>query len=94
MKIDLTKLTEQELYALNKQIVSRLKLLHTIKQTTALAQFIIGDSVSFKDKHNRKVVGIVKSLGRKNAKVDVQTVDGVPSMPMRYTVSPSLLSKV
>lgn len=93
MKIDITKMNETELYALNKQIVARLKLLHTIKQSTALANFSVSDTVSFKDKNGRKVVGKVISLGRKNAKVDVTTVDGVKSFPMRYTVSPSLLSK-
>lgn len=89
MNVDLTKMNLEDLLDLNKQVVARIKILNSVKQVETLLTFNVGDSVSFLNtKIGKKVVGTVKSLGRKNVKVLVN--DPFPTL---WTVTPSLLTK-
>ncbi len=47
MKIDITQLSEEELVALNRQIVERLRFLQQMRAHAKMLEFRVGDRVSF-----------------------------------------------
>jgi hypothetical protein len=87
MKIDIDKLTEEELTDLNHRIVARLKMLREARAHGEMMAFRIGDRVSFKPDGGPRIVGMLTRYNRKS--VTVVTENGE-----RWNVSPSLLSKV
>ncbi|OGQ89236.1 MAG: hypothetical protein A2289_20685 [Deltaproteobacteria bacterium RIFOXYA12_FULL_58_15] len=84
--IDLTRLTEDELIALNRQVVERLRFLRQTRSYQAMAAFNIGDTVSFTPEAGKIVVGTVVRLNQKT--VTVVTKDG-----HNWRVAPSFLSR-
>jgi len=86
MLIDLTKLSEDELIALNRRIVERLQLMRSAKSLTQLARFSVGMLVEFDTDDGRTVNGTVARLNRQTA--TVVTASG------RWRVSPSRLGVV
>jgi hypothetical protein len=86
MLIDLTKLSEDELIALNQRIVERLQLMRSAKSLTQLARFSVGMLVEFDTDDGRTVNGTVVRLNRQTA--TVVTASG------RWRVSPSRLRVV
>lgn len=86
MKIDLDKLSEQELRRLNYEIVSRLQLMAAVHRTTALATFRIGDRVTFEADHGT-VTGTIIRLNQKTASIDADDGRG-------WRVSPNALFKI
>src|SRR6266851_262167 len=86
MFIDLTKLSEDELIALNRRIIERLQLLRSAKRLTQLARFSVGMLVEFDADDGRTMNGTVARLNRQTA--TVVTAAG------RWRVSPSRLRAV
>jgi hypothetical protein len=83
MRVDLTKLSEDELIALNRRIVERLQLLRSAKSLTQLAKFSVGMVVEFDTDDGRTVSGTVARLNRRTA--TIVAASG------RWRVSPALL---
>lgn len=86
MKIDLDKLSEEELRRLNHEIVARLQMISSVGRTTALAAFRIGDRVAFEAEHGT-VTGIVVRINQKTASIEADDGRG-------WRVSPAALSKI
>ncbi|NEI67872.1 hypothetical protein GR243_40200, partial [Rhizobium leguminosarum] len=63
--IDIDRLDEAELLALNERIVERLHLLHRQKTDQALQQIKIGSAVMFEAPDGRTITGIVIRRNRK-----------------------------
>jgi hypothetical protein len=86
MDIDLTKYTELELIELNQRIVERIRLMRQGRCRETMAEFSIGDRVTFQPERGREVSGVVVRLNRKS--VTVVTSDGV-----HWRVAPAFLTK-
>ena len=86
MKIDLDKMSEQELRKLNHDIVSRLHFLASVRRSAVLANFKIGDRVSFEAEHGT-VIGTVIRINQKTASIDADDGRG-------WRVSPGALRKL
>ena len=83
--IDIDTLSVDELIALNRRIVERLRLIQSAEHLTRLAQFSIGDVVEFTTDDGRLIRATVVRLNSKTA--TVVTTSG------NWRVSPSLLRK-
>jgi hypothetical protein len=58
-------------------LVTAIKNRHNVLNIMAKAQFVKGDKVAFvSNRTGLEVVGVVRSIGSKNIKVDVATPDG------------------
>lgn len=86
MDIDLDKLSEAELTALNRRVVERLRLLRQVRAQASMSRFNIGDRVSFQA-DTRMIVGTLIRHNKKS--VTVQTDDGG-----QWRVSPGFLRPV
>jgi high-affinity K+ transport system ATPase subunit B len=82
--IDIDRLDETELLALNERIVERLHLLHQQKTDQALQQIKIGSAVMFEAPDGRTITGIVIRRNRKT--VTIHTDD-----ERHWNVSPTLV---
>jgi hypothetical protein len=87
MKIDIDKLTEEELIELNHRIVERLKFLETYHTHREMMEFSPGDQVSFKPRGQKKKIGTLVKFNRK-------TVTVITDTGQKWNVSPHLLTKV
>jgi hypothetical protein len=90
MKIDIDKLSEEELIDLNHRIVERLKFLescHTHKEMMEMMEFSPGDQVSFEPPGQKKKMGTLVKYNKK-------TVTVITSTGQKWNVSPHLLTKV
>lgn len=87
MKIDIDKLSEEELIDLNHRIVERLKFLETMRAHAEMMEFSVGQKVSFRPPGRGKVTGTLVKYNRKT--ITVLTDDG-----RKWNVSPHLLEKV
>ena len=81
------RMNEDDLRFLNRLIVERLKLLHQARSTVMLAQFSVGDRVSFPTATGERKVGIVVRLNKKTA--GISTDDG-----QQWNVHPGFLTAV
>lgn len=86
MKIDIDRLTEEELIELNNRIVARLKFLQQMRSHVAMLEFGIGDRVTFQPEGRPPVFGIVTRYNQK-------TVTVIADGGRRWNVSPGLLRK-
>ena len=86
MKVDIDKLTEDELIELNHRIVERLKFFQAMRDHKEMIEFNIGEKVSFEPPGREKQVGVLMKYNKK-------TVTVVTEQGQRWTVSPFLLSK-
>lgn len=84
MKIDIDKLTEEELIELNHRIVERLKFLNQVRAHGQMMKFNIGQRVSFDPGDRPTVTGILTKYNKKT--VTVITDDGY-----RWNVAPGFL---
>jgi hypothetical protein len=57
MRVDITKLCEAELIALNRRIVDRLQLMRSAKNLTQLARFSVGGAL------NQKTATVITAAG-------------------------------
>jgi hypothetical protein len=78
-------LTEKELIFLNRVIVERLKLISQVKHTSLMAEFSVGDRVSFQDNEGETVEGRIIRINKKT--VSLMTDEG-----SQWKVSPGLLT--
>ncbi len=86
MKIDIDKLTEQELIELNHKIVERLKFLQSMRVHSAMMEFSVGERVSFSPTHGVNVFGKIVKYNKKT--VTVYTDEGE-----KWNIPPTLLTK-
>ena len=86
MQIDIDRLNEAELIALNLKIVSRLRLLWQIDAHNSMLGFKIGEKVSVKREGRPPITGIITRYNKK-------TVSIVTQAGQRWNVSPWLLQK-
>lgn len=84
MKIDIDKLTEEELVDLNHRVVERLRFLAQMRAHGAMMKFRIGQRVSFDADGHRMITGALTKYNKKT--VTILTDDG-----HRWNVSPGLL---
>lgn len=84
MTIDIDKLGEAELVALNHRIVERLRFLQQARAHVAMLQFRIGDKVAFDADTRGQVVGTITRYNKRT--VSLVTDDG-----HRWNVAPGLL---
>jgi hypothetical protein len=87
MKIDITQLSEQELIALNRQIVERLRFLQQTRAHAKMLEFGVGDRVSFEPDGRPTLFGVL--IRYNNKTVTVLTEQGE-----QWKVSPGLLRRV
>src|SRR5438874_7817931 len=69
MFIDLARLTEDELLALNRQIVDRLHMIRSARQLVELARFSVGTTVEFTADDGRTIRGNITRLNRRTATI-------------------------
>ena len=86
MKIDIDKLSEEELIDLNNRIVARLRFLSQMRTHSQMLEFKIGDRVSFQPEGRPPVVGMLTRYNKK-------TVTVITDSGQRWNVSPVLLSR-
>lgn len=84
-KIDLSSMSEDELRALNREIVRILDFYSSMRRKRALMAFRVGDRVAF-DTDSASVVGTVIRINQKTASIDAD--DG-----RQWRVSPAFLRK-
>jgi len=77
-------LGEADLRYLNRLIVERLKLISQARSTAMLAQFSVGDRVSFRASSGEDKAGVILRLNKKTA--SIATDDG-----QRWNVHPGFL---
>jgi hypothetical protein len=87
MKIDIDKLTEEELTDLNHRIVERLKFLESYHTHKEMMEFSPGDQVSFEPSGQKKKIGTLVKFNKK-------TVTVITDTGQKWNVSPHLLTKV
>lgn len=86
MKIEIDKLSEQELIDLNNRIVERLRFLSQMRAHSQMLNFKIGDRVTFKPEGSLPVVGMLTRHNRK-------TVTVITDNGQHWNVAPGLLRK-
>ena len=87
MRIDIDRLTEEELVDLNNRVVERLRFIRQARAHHAMLQFRIGELVWFEPEGRGRVEGVITRYNKKS--VSVLTPDG-----QQWRVAPSLLGKV
>jgi len=86
MPIDIDKLTETELIALNNRVVARLKFLHQMRAHAHMLDFSIGQRVSFQPEGQPLLTGIIAKYNRK-------TVTVITESGQQWRVAPVFLRK-
>ena len=87
LKIDIDKLSEEELIDLNHRIVERLRFLNQMRAHSQMLDFKIGDRVTFQPEGRQPLVGMLTRYNKKT--VTVITENG-----QHWNVAPGLLRKV
>ncbi len=87
MKIDITQLSEEDLVALNRQIVERLRFLQQMRAHATMLEFRVGDRVSFQPAGRPVLFGVLVRYNKK-------TVTIVTEGGEQWNVSPALIRKV
>jgi hypothetical protein len=86
MKIDIDKLSEDELIDLNNRIVARLRFLNQMRAHSQMLDFRIGDRVTFQPEGRPPLFGIITRYNRK-------TVTVITDSGQHWNVAPGLLRK-
>jgi len=84
IKIDIDKLTEDELIDLNNRIVARLRFLNQMRAHSQMLDFRIGDRVTFQPEGRPPLFGIVTRYNKK-------TVTVITDGGQHWNVAPGLL---
>ena len=87
MKIDIDRLSEEELIDLNNRVVERLRFIRQAHAHHAMLQFRIGEVVAFEPDGRGRIEGVITRYNKKS--VTVLTPDG-----QQWRVSPGYLRKV
>ena len=86
MKIDIDKLSEEELVDLNHRIVERLRFLNQMRAHSQMLDFKIGDRVTFHPEGRPPVVGMLTRYNKK-------TVTVITDSGQHWNVAPGFLRK-
>jgi hypothetical protein len=86
MKIDIDKLSEDELIDLNHRIVERLRFLNQMRAHSQMLDFKIGDRVTFQPQGRPPVVGMLTRYNKK-------TVTVITDSGQHWNVAPEFLRK-
>lgn len=86
MKIDIDKLTEDELIDLNNRIVARLKFIHQFRAHSQMLEFSIGDRVCFQPDGHLMFTGMLTRYNKK-------TVTVITDSGQQWNVAPSFLRR-
>ena len=86
MKIDIDKLSEDELIDLNNRIVARLRFLNQMRAHSQMLDFRLGDRVMFQPEGRSPLIGIVTRYNKK-------TVTVITDSGQHWNVAPGLLRK-
>ena len=86
MKIDIDKLSEDELVDLNNRIVARLRFLNQMRAHSQMLDFRIGDRVTFQPEGRPPLFGIITRYNKK-------TVTVITDSGQHWNVAPGLLRK-
>ena len=86
MKIDIDKLSEEELIDLNHRIVERLRFLNQMRTHSKMLDFKIGDRVTFHPEGRPPVVGMLTRYNKK-------TVTVITDSGQHWNVAPGFLRK-
>jgi hypothetical protein len=86
MKIDIDKLSEDELIDLNNRIVARLRFLNQMRAHSQMLDFRIGDRVKFQPEGRPAMFGIITRYNKK-------TVTVITDSGQHWNVAPGLLRK-
>jgi hypothetical protein len=86
MKIEIDKLTEEELIDLNHRIVERLRFLNQMRAHSQMLDFKIGDRVTFQPEGRPAVVGMLTRYNKK-------TVTVITDSGQHWNVAPGFLRK-
>jgi hypothetical protein len=86
MKMDIDKLSEEELIDLNHRIVERLRFLSQMRAHSKMLDFKIGDRVTFHPEGRPPVVGMLTRYNKK-------TVTVITDSGQHWNVAPGLLRK-
>ena len=86
MKIDIEKLSIEDLVDLNHRIVERVKFLESMHHHAEMMKFSIGDKVSFEPPGRPKQIGTLVKYNKKSVTV-------ITEAGQKWTVSPDLISK-
>ena len=87
MKIEIDKLTYDELVDLNHKVVERLKFLDSMHHHNEMMKFNIGEKVTFEPPGRGKQTGTLVKYNKKSVTV-------ITEAGQKWTVAPELLSKV
>ena len=86
MKIDIDKLTEEELIDLNHRVVARLQFLNQMRAHSQMLDFRIADRVTFQPEGRPALFGIITRYNKK-------TVTVITDSGQHWNVAPGLLRK-
>src|SRR6476620_27113 len=86
MKIDIDKLSEEELIDLNHRIVERLRFLSQMRAHSKMLDFRIGDRVTFQPAGRPPVVGMLTRYNKK-------TVTVITDSGQHWNVAPAVLRR-
>lgn len=86
MKIDIDKLSEEELIDLNHRIVERLRFLNQMRAHSQMLDFKIGDRVTFQPEGRPPVIGMLTRYNKK-------TVTVITDTGQHWNVAPGFLRK-
>ena len=87
MKIDIDKLSKDELIDLNNRIVARLRFLNQMRAHSQMLDLRIGDRVTFQPEGRPPLFGIITRYNKK-------TVTVITDNRQHWNVAPGLLRKV
>jgi len=85
-KININKLSWDELISLNRQVCARLRELEQKSRFKAMVRFNIGEAVTFDSGEGRRVSGVIIKINKKT--ISIMTPEKV-----QWNVHPSLLKK-
>jgi len=86
-RIDIDRLSEEELIELNHKIISRLRFLRDMRSHAAMVNFRIGEKVRFQPPGHPEITGTLTRYNKKS--VSILAENG-----QRWNVHPGLLSRV
>jgi hypothetical protein len=87
LKIDIDRLSEEELIELNHKIISRLRFLREMRSHVQMMDFRIGEKVSFRPPGEPEITGTLTRYNKKSVTV-------ISDSGQRWNVHPGLLSRV
>ncbi len=87
MKINIDKLTYDELVELNHKVVERLRFLDSMHHHNEMMKFNIGEKVTFEPPGRGKQIGTLVKYNKKSVTV-------ITEAGQKWTVAPELLSKI